>query len=50
MENVDIHQPDNADINQSQSTRFSVHQALKNASFIGSPYVGGKADGEMTVP
>lgn len=27
MENVDIHQPDDADINQSQSTRFSVHQA-----------------------
>ena len=36
--------------NEPPSTRFAVHQALKNANFIGYSCFGGKADGTMTLP
>ena len=36
--------------NEPPSTRFAVHQALKNTSFIGNSCFGGKADGTMTLP
>lgn len=54
QENAAVQEPPNhaavSNIEPQRSSRFAVHQALKDIDFVGNSCFGGKADGTVGLP